>query len=303
MSKGPKLARPDTGGANYLDLVCGWVQYLCPQHWLSRQVLRATRIRTPWFKTRQIEWFSHQFRVDLGTAANPDLSTYRDFNSFFTRALRPELLPLSADDGSLLSPVEGTVSQLGRIQEGRIFQAKGRSYSACELLGDDRQRAEPFHHGDFCTIYLSPRNYHRIHMPISGQLREMIHVPGGLFSVNGRTTRAIPRLFARNERVVAIFDTQYGPMAMVLVGALCVGGIEMVWAGSVTPPRGKSIRVSDYPATGENSVYLRQGVEMGRFNMGSTVVLLFPKDTVGWKSDMASEKLLRLGEIIGKTAT
>ncbi len=301
MREGPKPARADAGGASCLDLACGWVQYLCPQHWLSRQVLRATRVRAPWFKTRQIKWFSHQFGVDLDTAANPDLSTYPDFNSFFTRALRPELLPQSAEDDRLLSPVEGTVSQLGQIEKGRIFQAKGRSYSACELLGDDRERAKPFHNGRFSTIYLAPRNYHRIHMPISSQLREMIHIPGGLFSVNGRTARAIPRLFARNERVVAIFDTPHGAMAMVLVGALCVGGIEMVWAGSVTPPRGKAISVSTYPAKGEGSVYLSQGAEMGRFNMGSTVILLFPKNAIEWRQNLLADEPLRLGETIGRT--
>ncbi len=299
MNKSSEFPHSNAAGASALDLACGWMQYLCPQHGLSRLVLRATRIRAPWLKTRQIECFARNFRVDLATAANPELSTYVDFNSFFTRALRPDLLPQPTEDGSLISPVEGAVSQLGQIQAGRIFQAKGRSYSACELLGDDRQRAEPFQNGSFSTIYLSPRNYHRIHMPIAGQLREMIHIPGGLFSVNGRTARAIPRLFARNERVVAIFDTQYGPMAMVLVGALCVGGIEMVWAGSVTPPKGKAIRVSNYPATGADSVHLSQGAEMGRFNMGSTVILLFPKNAVEWKLGLASEQALGLGEKLG----
>ncbi|MDX1573508.1 MAG: archaetidylserine decarboxylase [Methylophaga sp.] len=269
-------------------------QYLLPQHTLSKLMHRLCRCRWPWLKNAMIKAVIKQFQVDMTLAQQQDINVFEHFNAFFTRALRPEVRPLAASD--LLSPVDGNISQIGDIQGGRIIQAKGRDYSVAELLGNDAAIAEHFNGGRFATIYLSPRDYHRIHMPCSGRLQHMRYIPGKLFSVNPRTARAVPRLFARNERLVTIFETDFGPMAMVLVGAIFVGSMQTVWhAGEITPPYGKSIRDWQYQT---DNIQLAKGAEMGRFNMGSTVVLLLPKGAPAWRQTLRSEMQLDMGEAL-----
>jgi phosphatidylserine decarboxylase len=245
------------------------------------------------FKAAFITTFMRLFKVNMAEAVESDPLAYEHFNAFFTRAMRPEARPIPADPALLACPVDGTVSQVGVIDHGLIFQAKGHSYTAEQLLGGSRAHAEPFHHGAFATLDLAPSNYHRIHMPVEGTLREMVHVPGRLFSVNPATARTIPRLFARNERVVAIFDTAVGPMAVVMVGAVFVASIETVWAGEVTPPAGRVVRQWHY---GAEAPSFRKGEEIGRFNMGSTVIVLFGKDAVTWAPEFVHGAGICMGQ-------
>lgn len=273
------------------DILKSWPLYILPHHLISRQVFRLTRVQCPRMVPRAIRLFSRIFKVNLEEAVNPDPASYKSFNEFFTRPLKPELRPLAEGANVLTSPVDGRISQMGKIEDGRIFQAKGHEYSALELLGGDEQRAAPFMHGQFMTIYLSPRDYHRIHMPLAGKLLEQVYVPGRLFSVAGHTVRTIPRLFARNERVVAMFDTDFGKIAMVLVGAINVAAIETVWDGLITPPQGWGIKRQVFP-----EVALEKGAEMGRFNMGSTVILLLENAGLQWQNGLMQDKPLKLGE-------
>jgi phosphatidylserine decarboxylase len=270
-------------------------QYFLPQHAISRVTLALTRVRSPRFKSAFIRGFIRHFDVDMSLAINPDPASYEHFNGFFTRALRPEVRPIVSGAGEVACPVDGAVSQLGPIQDDTILQAKGHAYSLTELLGGDARRAAPFRGGSFATLYLSPRDYHRIHMPLAGTLREMVYVPGRLFAVNRATVKMIPRVFARNERVVALFDTAAGPMAMVLVGAINVGCIETVWHGVVTPPTRPDIARWTY-----DNVALARGAEMGRFNMGSTVIVLFGRDAVAWATDLSAGTPVRMGQLLAR---
>lgn len=228
----------------------------------------------------------------MSEALEPDIERYPTFNDFFTRAIRPELRPIAPEREAIASPVDGVISQFGNIQHGRLIQAKGRDYTALELLGGRHEWARAFEGGRFITLYLAPRNYHRIHMPHDGELRHMLHVPGRLFSVAPHTVRTVPRLFARNERVVAYFESPIGPFALVLVGALNVAAIETVWHGLVTPPQSRTIRQYDYP---DKKVTLAKGEEMGRFNMGSTVILLTPSN-VAWEPSLKPDQEIKLGQ-------
>ena len=273
------------------------VQYLLPQHLLSALMYRLTRLRYRPLKNLIIRGFVRHFRVDMGESMEPDATAYETFNHFFTRELRPDARPLPEAPDAVLCPADGTLSQLGKIARGRIFQAKGRDFSLVELLGGREDWARAFEGGGFATIYLSPRDYHRVHMPLTGDLREMIHVPGRLFSVNPITTALVPRLFARNERVACLFESEAGPMAVILVGAIFVGSMETVWAGQVTP------RTSAGKSPGEGTTFrLDRGSEMGRFNMGSTVILLFPPDRVAWDPSLAAGDPVRVRQHIGDLA-
>lgn len=245
------------------------LQYPLPHHALSRLTGKFAQCDNPWVKNTLIKAFIKRFNVDMSQAQEPDPAAYATFNDFFTRALKADARPLG--DG-VLSPADGVLSQYGRLQAGQLVQAKGHTYSAQTLLGGDTALAEEFLGGSFATVYLSPRDYHRVHMPVTGTLREMIYVPGRLFSVNQATATYVPGLFARNERLVCIFDTEHGPMAMVLVGAMIVAAIETVWSGQVTPLSGHPQRMQfSQPIT------LEKGAEMGRFKLGSTVVMCFAK--------------------------
>ena len=271
------------------DYLKSWPLYVLPHHAISRLIYRLTRIESPWVQPA-IRPFVKAFKVDMQEALEPDPTAYKTFNAFFTRSLKPELRPLANDPKALASPVDGRVSQLEQIQQGRIIQAKGMDYSVLELLGGDAERARPFLQGQFMTIYLSPRDYHRIHMPLNGYLLEQVYIPGRLFSVAGHTVRTVPRLFARNERVVAVFETEFGKMALVLVGAINVAAIETVWAGLITPPARSAIRVDHYA-----EVSLAKGAEMGRFNMGSTVIVLLEKNAWDWRQ-LQADQVVRMGE-------
>lgn len=284
---------------NFENLFKIWPQYILPHHLLSRVMHALTRVRGGAVTRSAMRAFIRHFGVNMGEAVEENPSAYATFNAFFTRALKPEARPVDGAVDAIVSPVDGTVNQAGPIRDGRIFQAKGHDYSLQELIGDD-ELAQPFVNGEFATLYLSPRDYHRIHMPCDGVLREMLHVPGRLFSVNGITTRNIPRLFARNERVVCVFDTPIGRMAMVSVGAIFVGSIETIWAGEITPPAGRRIRRWRYgPGEPAGEVSLRKGEEMGRFNMGSTVILLTEPGKVDWRDSLLPDARMRMGAKIG----
>lgn len=272
-------------------------QYLVPQHLLSRLVGKLAASEVPWIKNPFIDWFRQRYGINMNEAADPEPRNYPSFNAFFTRALKPGARPIDTSPASVVSPADGAISQLGRIEGGRIFQAKGQSYTAAELLGD-AELAQTFADGVFATIYLSPRDYHRVHMPVAGRLLRTLYVPGDLFSVNQTTAENVPRLFARNERLVCVFETEFGPMALVLVGAMIVAGIDTVWAGQVAPPP-RQIVAADF-AQAPAPVHLEKGAEMGRFKLGSTAIVLFPKDTVRWRDDLDANSPLRMGECIGQ---
>ncbi|MCL6415624.1 archaetidylserine decarboxylase [Aestuariirhabdus sp. Z084] len=278
------------------------LQYLIPQHALSRVAGWVAECRWPWLKNRFIGIFVRHYRVDMSQAAEEDPKAYAHFNDFFTRALKPDARVIAEDKSQLVCPADGQISQIGQIEYGRIFQAKGQDYSLTELVGGDTALADEFMNGAFATIYLSPRDYHRVHMPMNGTLRSMTYVPGQLFSVNQATAENIPRLFARNERVVAIFDTEQGPMAMILVGAMIVASIETVWAGLVAPVR-REIKCTDYSDEARQPITLKRGEEMGRFKLGSTVILLHPKDSMKWLESMRAGNSVRMGEALGTVQT
>ncbi|VFT55029.1 phosphatidylserine decarboxylase [Pseudomonas aeruginosa] len=242
-------------------------QYLLPHHLLSRLIGFAADCRATWFKDRLIAWFARRYQVDMREAQVEDLQAYEHFNAFFTRALKDGARPLAQEPGAVLCPADGAISQLGPIEHGRIFQAKGHSYSLAELLGGDAELAAPFMGGDFATVYLSPRDYHRVHMPLAGTLREMVYVPGRLFSVNQTTAENVPELFARNERVVCLFDTERGPMAVVLVGAMIVASIETVWAGLVTPPK-RELKTFRYDEAARAPIRLEKRRRAGSLQAG-----------------------------------
>lgn len=280
-----------------MDYAKSWPLYPLPHHAISRLTYRLTRVETPWFKNAFISWFARTYDINWDEALLKNPEDFKHFNEFFTRELQPGERPIEGDDNTVVSPADGHISQIGNIDKDAIFQAKGHSFSATELLGGDPERARLFQDGRFVTVYLSPRDYHRVHMPLAGTLKETVYVPGRLFSVAGHTARTIPNLFARNERLVAMFDTDKGPMAMVLVGALNVAAIETVWDGLVTPPQRPSVEVDDKQNAG---ISLGRGVEMGRFNMGSTVILLFGKDRIEWLDGFKADDPLRMGQTIAR---
>lgn len=275
-------------------------QHLLPHHLLSRLIGHAAECRAPWFKDRLIGWFARQYQVNMAEAQVEDLTAYAHFNAFFTRALKDGARPLDTTPDAVLCPADGAISQLGPIEHGRVFQAKGHSFSVLELLGGDSERAAPFMGGDFATVYLSPKDYHRVHMPLAGTLREMVHVPGRLFSVNQSTAENVPELFARNERVVCLFDTERGPMAVVLVGAMIVASIETVWAGLVTPPK-RTLRSWRYDDAARAPIDLAKGAELGRFKLGSTAIVLFAPNQVQWAESLAAGSVVRMGQAMGKS--
>ncbi|MEZ5502514.1 MAG: archaetidylserine decarboxylase [Halioglobus sp.] len=271
-------------------------QALVPQHLLSRCTGALAELRQPvWLKNWVIAQFIRYFGVDMTEAAEPDYTRYDCFNDFFTRPLRDGARHLSTAD--ILCPADGAISQLGAIAEGLLLQAKGRYFSIEDLLGGDAGRAAQFHRGQFATVYLSPRDYHRVHMPVAGRLAATCYIPGRLFSVNGVTADNVEGLFARNERLVCYFDTDRGPLAVILVGAMVVAGIETVWSGQVAPPPRYPVSV-DYLNPPER-VALAKGEEMGRFMLGSTVILLFPEGVMNWDSRFGPGAITRMGEKLG----
>ena len=266
--------------------------YVLPHRLLSSLARRLAYSTNPSIKQWLIDSVTRKFGVDLSEAAEPDPRAYPSFNAFFTRALKPGARIADPDPSALLMPADGHISQCGDIVDGRIFQAKGQSYTAAELLGD-AEAARPFADGLFATVYLSPRDYHRVHMPWTGTLRETVHVPGRLFSVGTAAVADVPRLFARNERLVCHFDTEFGPMASVMVGALLVSGVETVWSGVEIPAYADRISRKDYRGKG---IVLERFAEMARFNYGSTVIVLLPKGAAMLDPSLKAEMPVRLGQ-------
>ena len=271
-------------------------QYLLPKQALTVLAGKLASAEAGSLTTSVIRWFVGRYNVNMAEAANPDIASYKSFNEFFTRPLKDGARPFAETD--FLCPVDGAISQFGAIERDQIFQAKGHSYSTTALVGGDRELAAQFENGSFATLYLSPRDYHRIHMPCAGKLTRMIYVPGALFSVNPTTARGVPGLFARNERVVCVFESDFGPFVLTLVGATIVGSMATVWHGQVNPPRPGVIREWRYDAT--SAVNLEKGAEMGRFLLGSTVVMLFPKDSLAFNPEWSPARPIRMGEAMGR---
>ncbi len=269
-------------------------QYLLPKSALTNFAGRVAGARGGAMTTRLIRWFVGRYNVNMDEALDSDITHYTSFNDFFTRALRPGVRPIAQAD--YVCPVDGRISQFGAIDKDQIFQAKGHNFTTTALVGGDAALAAQFEHGSFANLYLSPRDYHRIHMPCDGRLTRMIYVPGELFSVNPTTARGIPGLFARNERVVCVFDTANGPFVMTLVGATIVGSMATVWHGVVNPPRSGQVRDWSYA---NDHIVLKKGEELGRFLLGSTVVMLFPKDTLQFNPGWQPAGPVQLGEVMG----
>lgn len=281
-----------------LEKLLAGLQDVLPQHALTALVHRFMRSRSPWLKNAQIKTVGRIAGIDFSEAKSADPDDYRTFNEFFTRELRPGARPLDPDPSALLSPCDGRISERGRLEDGRILQAKGHDYSVGALLADD-PACQALRGGWFWTIYLSPRDYHRVHMPMAGTLRRMIYVPGKLYSVAPYTVRQVPGLFAANERVISVFETDHGPLVQVLVGAMLVASMDTVWAGTVTPAKERNVERTHY-AAGE--VVLERGAEMGRFNMGSTVITLLPPGAVHEDAlqGRGAGDAVRMGEKLGR---
>lgn len=270
-------------------------QYLLPKRALTTFAGRVAGHKGGQYTTTLIKWFVQQYGVNMDEAVNTDIASYTSFNEFFTRPLKPGVRPLAKAD--FVCPVDGAISQFGEIDDHQIFQAKGHQFTTTELVGGDATLAAHFQHGSFANLYLSPKDYHRLHMPCEGRLTRMIYVPGALFSVNPTTARGIPRLFARNERVVCVFESkEHGPFVLTLVGATIVGSMATVWHGIVNPPRAAKVKEWRYE---DRNIVLKKGEEMGRFLLGSTIVMLFKKGTIGFNPEWAPERAVRLGEVMG----
>jgi phosphatidylserine decarboxylase len=278
-----------------IERIAVWLQYVLPKQALTALAGKFAAARAGRLTTAVIRWFVGRYGVNMAEAANPDIGSYASFNEFFTRPLKLGARPPAPAD--FICPVDGAISQFGAIEHDRIFQAKGHHYSTTALVGGDGELAKQFQDGSFATLYLSPRDYHRIHMPCEGRLLRMIHVPGDLFSVNPVTARGVPGLFARNERVVCLFESARGPFVLALVGATIVGSMATVWHGVVNPPRPGRLREWRYD---DRQLLLRQGDEMGRFLLGSTVVMLFPPGALKFNAEWSPQRQIRLGEKMGE---
>jgi len=269
------------------------LQRLLPKHALSRLIAKAAESQTVWLKNALIKRAIASFDINIDEAESSDINDYKSFNSFFTRALKEGARPIDSDNQAVVSPADGTVSQVGPINHQKIIQAKGSDYSARRLLGNSQQ-AKRYENGSFATIYLSPRDYHRVHIPAAGKLLSTRYIPGDLFSVNDQTAQALPNLFARNERLVCEFESESGNFVVVFVGAMLVAGIETVWGGFETPGRG-AIRETDFS---NRDLSYKKGDEIGRFKFGSTVILLFPEDRIRWQDSLMPQADVQMGERI-----
>lgn len=270
--------------------------YMLPHHALSRLAGVISRCEVVWFKSRLINWFIKQYGVDMSLAVEPNSSTYPSFNKFFIRAIHPEKRPICEGLDTIASPADGVISQMGSLRDGLLLQAKGVEYSLSALLGGDDAQAQMLAGGEFMTVYLSPKDYHRVHIPCAGQLEKMVYVPGRLFSVNAFSSENIPNLFTRNERVVCWFKTEQGPMAVVLVGAMLVASIHTVWAGQVAPSKVRGVEAQAYD---EKKIELNKGDELGHFELGSTVIIVFPRGAVSWSEGLEAGSAVQVGQEIG----
>ena len=271
-------------------------QHIVPQHLLSRSVGYLAASENTFVKNTFIKNFAAKYQINMAEALEENPLAYKSFNDFFTRALKPNARPIATDSKAIISPADGAISQIGAITADKIFQAKGHDYSVTTLLGGNEQRAAAFVGGQFATVYLSPKDYHRVHMPFMGKLTQMIYVPGDLFSVNTTTAENVPNLFARNERVVCLFDTEVGQMAVVLVGAMIVAGIATAWAGNLAP-QGKNVITTNY----DGSITLKKGDELGCFYLGSTAIVLFGANVMQWRDGLSATNPVRMGEAMGRT--
>ncbi|MGD9108224.1 MAG: archaetidylserine decarboxylase [Gammaproteobacteria bacterium] len=276
-----------------LEQLLVFLQYFIPKHLLSRLIGFAANSEWVWLKDLMINWFIKHYKVDMSIAEDPSASDYTTFNNFFIRKIKAGLRPIANAPGVIVSPVDGTVSQFGEIAQGRLIQAKGMDYSLDGLLGGT-EFEQQFWQGQFITLYLSPKDYHRVHMPFTGKLLEMTYVPGSLFAVNQASTNQIPAIFAKNERVICMFETEIGKMAVIMIGAMIVASINTIWAGKVTPNKDKSIKSYVY-----NDVMLQRGQEMGYFSMGSTVIMLFEPKRMHWDASLHPDKSIKYGQKIG----
>jgi len=283
-----------------LNALNTYILYILPHHLLTRIMRVLTRLHIPGLTPAFIKVFVRLFRVDLNEAAEPDVRAYRHFDDFFTRALRDGARPLASEANEAICPVDGTISQFGRIERGRLYQAKGIDYSLDALFGGQDELAREFSDGNFITLYLSPRDYHRIHMPLDGTLREMQYVPGRLFSVNPHSTRTVAGLFTRNERLVTVFDAECGPLGMILVGAMFVSGIETVWSGMVTQGCSGNTPAHWVYTQVADPVRLERGQEMGRFHMGSTVIICLPRGRFEFAPGLQPGNQVRMGQSLGR---
>lgn len=274
-------------------------QYIIPQHGLSRIIGSIISSRQEKLKNYLIDFFIKRYQVDMRDAIETNPHAYSDFNSFFTRKLRPETRPIVQGEDTIACPADGLISEFGTINDSMLLQAKNHQYSITDILGGLKDEAATFINGEFATIYLAPKDYHRVHIPISGELRKMIHVPGKLFSVNLCTADHVPNLFARNERVICIFDTKFGPMAVILVGAMIVASIHTVWAGAITPSAKKQITIWNYPDN-HTPLILQKGAELGHFQLGSTVIVLFGPNTIKWTGTLQKNQSVKMGQLIGE---
>ncbi len=282
---------------NIVDQIFVLLQRIIPQHWLSLQMHKLMRCEVVPIKNFLIKNFINLYNVDMSIAIEKNPQNFIHFNEFFVRELETTARPFLTDSNSIASPVDGAVSQAGLIEKYQLFQAKGKTFSLSSLLANDQQLTENFINGYFSTLYLSPKDYHRIHMPLDGKLKKMIYVPGDLFAVNQRTVEHVPELFARNERTIILFETDSGPFVLIMVGAIFVGSMETVWHEEmITPPYKKEIKVWNY----DSDLTLKKGEEMGRFNMGSTVVLLFGKDQISWAENQRAGTPIKMGQQIGE---
>jgi len=280
----------------FIEYIFAGIQYLLPHHLLSNFVHWFLRIRVKIIKNMQIALISELTGVDWSESKLKSASDFESFNAFFTRELAARARPIDRDPGSFVAPCDGKINQCGRLTNDRLLQAKGRHYSLRDLLANDPV-ASKFHNGFFHTIYLAPRDYHRVHMPMSGHLQRMIHVPGRLFSVAPYSVNHVPGIFTRNERVISLFETSHGPMAVILIGAMLVSSMETTWSGVITPPRGKRITTGDWS---RREIHLEKGQEMGRFNMGSTVILLLTAGAVSMLTDYGAQDIVIMGQKLGR---
>ena len=283
------------------DLLFSLWQYVIPQHGLTSLVYRFTRVRISWVKNLQIQIFIKFFSVNMLETMQPSPLEYETFNAFFTRKLKTDARTWRSNSNNIISPVDGAISQIGQISKDRIIQAKGKDYSLKQLLADDDVLLKRFESGSFATLYLSPKDYHRIHMPINGTLLKSIFVPGKLFSVNNPTVRTVDSLFARNERFVSVFDTEQGQFALIMVGALFVGSMSTVFTGQITPTKKRQVYAREYSQ--QEQILLKQGDEFGFFNMGSTVILLFENNRINWLEELSPQNNIKVGQIIGNLVT
>ena len=291
------MPETSSNSSRIMDCIKVWPQYLIPQHSLSKIMYWLTRVRCKPLKNLIINQFINLYNVKLNEAERESVDKYISFNDFFTRHLKKSARTWSLNESSILSPVDGTISQIGKLDNNKIIQAKGKIYTIDTLLANDADTIAKLDDGFFTTLYLSPKDYHRIHMPVRGKLIKSIYVPGNLFAVNNATVRNVDNLFSRNERFISIFETDLGLMAKVMVGAIFVGSMETVWLGQLTPPYTRQLDIREYK---ENSVVLEQGQEFGHFNMGSTVILIFEKKYLCWLSSLGADDSIQVGQELGK---